>query len=541
MKSKMKVLSGVLGALMALGVLAGCGGKEKPANKEVKVEGPEYLNMSGFPIAKQPITFKVMVSKHVSQPDWGEILAWKEYEKMTGIKIEWDNVPSANITEKRNLALASGDLPDMFYRSSIPTNDLIKYGSEGVFIKLNDLIDKYAPNFKKVMETMPDVKKAVPEADGNIYNMPSVSSNPPVEIQPKMYINKKWLDKTGAKLPTSTEELYKLLQTFKTSDVNGNGKQDEIPWTAQGYSYFIDNLVGAWGLRNHGISHGNVDTDPKTGSLRFVPTAPEYKEMLQFINKLYKEGLVDQDIFTMNSTQLLAKGEQNIVGIFTHTTTQQIGSSYENDYIGLGEALQGPKGDKMWSGVRGHIASKGAFTITSANKYPEAAMRWIDFFYSDEGSKLLYGGVEGVSLKKNADGTYSFMDEIVNNIPKGTTYDQAVGKYTPFAGGGLPAMNSDKYFQGGEMKPVARKAANDLAKYLPKEIWGPFAYTADENSTFASLGSDITSYVNQMVPQFISGKTSFTEWDNYVAQCKKMGLDEYLKIYTAAYERYKKN
>ena len=49
------------------------------------------------------------------------------------------------------------------------------------------------------------------------------------------------------------------------------------------------------------------------------------------------------------------------------------------------------------------------------------------------------------------------------------------------------------------------------------------------------------SYVNQMVPQFITGKTPFSEWDNFAAQCKKMGLEEYLKIYTAAYERYKKN
>lgn len=545
MNGKVKVLSGVLATVMALGVFPGCSGKgngpAKDTKPQTKAEGPEYLNVTGYPITKQPVTFKVMVSKHVSQPDWGEILSWKEYEKISGIKIAWDNVPSGSITEKRNLALASGDLPDMFYRCSISDNDLTKFGGEGVFIKLNDHIDKYAPNLKKLMATMPTVKKGLPCADGNIYSMPSVSSNFPVELNPKLYVSQKWLDRVGMKLPTSTEELYTLLQAFKTRDANGNGKPDEIPWSVQSYNDSLNTLRGAWGLKNRGNGHGNVDLDEKTGKLRFIHTDPANKELLQYVNKLYKEGLIDQEMFTMNSTQLLAKGEQNLVGAFTHTTTQQIGNTYQGDYVGLTEALKGPNGDKLWTGARGNIAGKAAFTVTRSNKYPEAAVRWLDYFYSDEGAKLLYAGVEGVSVKKNADGTYSFLDEIVNNIPKGSTFDQAVAKYTPYAGGGLPALNSDKFFQGGEMQPVAKKAAMDMSKYLPKELWGPFAYTPEENATFTSLENDIISYVNQMVPQFITGKTPFSEWDNFIAQCKKMGLDDYMKIYTAGYERYKKN
>lgn len=546
MNGKVKVLSGVLAAVMTLGAFSGCTGKGKEPTKDTaktqtKVEGPEYLNATGYPITKQPITFKVMVSKHPSQPDWGEILTWKEYEKISGIKIEWDNVPSGSITEKKNLALVSGDLPDMFYRCSISPNELTKYGDEGVFIKLNDHINKYAPNLKELMDTMPSVKKGLPCADGNIYSMPSVSSNFPVELNPKLYINQKWMDKVGMKLPTSTDELYNLLKAFKAKDANGNGKPDELALSGQDYKDFINALNGAWGLKNRGNGNPNVDMDEKTGKLRFIHTAPEKKEMLQFLNKLYEEGLMDQEIFTMNSTQLLAKGEQNLVGAFTHTTTQQIGNTYQGDFVGLTEALKGPSGDKIWTGIRGNLGGKGAFTITKSNKYPEAAVRWVDYFYSDEGSKLLYAGVEGVSVKKNADGTYSFLDEIKNNIPKGSSFDQAVAKYTPYAGGGLPALNSDKFFQGGEMQPVAKKAAMDMSKYLPKELWGPFAYTPEENTTFVSLENDIVGYVNQMVPQFITGKTPFTEWDNFVAQCKKMGLEEYLKIATVGYERYKKN
>jgi putative aldouronate transport system substrate-binding protein len=44
-----------------------------------------------------------------------------------------------------------------------------------------------------------------------------------------------------------------------------------------------------------------------------------------------------------------------------------------------------------------------------------------------------------------------------------------------------------------------------------------------------------------MTTKFIVGDVPFTEWDNYVATLKKMGLDEYMNIYTAAYERFNKN
>jgi putative aldouronate transport system substrate-binding protein len=43
-----------------------------------------------------------------------------------------------------------------------------------------------------------------------------------------------------------------------------------------------------------------------------------------------------------------------------------------------------------------------------------------------------------------------------------------------------------------------------------------------------------------MTLKFIMGSTPFTEWDNYIATLKKMGLDDYMKIYKAAYDRYSK-
>ena len=98
-----------------------------------------------------------------------------------------------------------------------------------------------------------------------------------------------------------------MLKAFKEEDPNGNGKQDEIPWTASGLGQVMNSLYGAWGLRNRGIDHGNVDMDEENGKLRFIPVQPEYREMLEYLNKLYTEGLLDQEIFTMDVPQLLLR------------------------------------------------------------------------------------------------------------------------------------------------------------------------------------------------------------------------------------------
>ena len=497
---------------------------------------PDYLNAEGFPIVKEPITMTAMVSKHVSQPSWSEMLVWQEYEKKTGIKIQWQEVTS-ELTEKRNLALASGEYPDLFYRAGVGDADPLKYGSQGIFIALNDLIDQYAPNFKRVLEENPSAAKAAHTADGNIYSFVQYTDSDPVQINPKLYINKSWLQKVGKEMPKTTDELYEVFKAFKEGDPNGNGKNDEIPWTAQSLGLVMNCLYGAWGLRNRGNDHGSVDMDEETGKLRFIPVQPEYKEMLEYINKLYKEGLLDQEIFTMNVPQLVAKGDQKIVGAFSHTNTQQIGKTGEEYFEGLHEALEGPHGDKLWA-KRGNVGARGAFVITDKCKYPEAAVRWIDYFYSEEGGRFVFLGVEGKSYEQKSDGSYEFLDEIVNNIPEGSTFDQAISKYVPYAGGGIPALQKTEYFKGGETHPGSLKAAQNMVPYTPKEIWSKFNFTLDEVDQKAALESDINGYVNQMYPQFIQGKVPFTEWDNYVAEIEKMGLKDYLELYAKGYERY---
>src|SRR5699024_5510396 len=121
---------------------------------------------------------------------------WKEYADMTNINIDWGLEPKESVSEKRNLALANENLPDVFYTASMPEGDLLKYGKQGMFLTLNDMIEEYMPNLTALFEEYPSIRKGLTFPDGNIYSLPTIYSPdfPSVLIGSKLWIREDWLE-----------------------------------------------------------------------------------------------------------------------------------------------------------------------------------------------------------------------------------------------------------------------------------------------------------------------------------------------------------
>ncbi|MBB6729365.1 extracellular solute-binding protein [Cohnella zeiphila] len=536
----------LLAATVMTGLLASCSGNDSGNDGPSSASGGSSpqgtkgqsesagVNATGFPIVNAPIKLNIFAGQAPSAPaDWNNVEIWKEYAKMTNVDVNWQLTPVDSLTEKRNLLLAGGELPDAFHTARFTSVDLANYGGQGLLIPLNKLIDEYAPNFKQLMEKYPEIKKGLTMPDGNIYSLPTFYDPDfkSVVIGSELWINKKFLDALGMKEPETTDEFYEYLKAVKTKDPNGNGKNDEIPYAASGITGLIDQLKGAWGLGNRGNTHPRVDVDPKTNQLRFIPTDPHYKEVLQYVNKLYKENLFIPEILTIPGKEMLAKGSDGLYGSFLYTNADTFGD-HKDDYIGA-NAFAGPNGDRLFSRARSPLVDVGGFAITNKNKYPEATMRWADYFYGEEGSTMFFMGIKDKSYVVKPDGSVDYTDEYKADPEFGK-------KYVSWAGGYYPAMLTAKTFKGGESSPANLEAAKKIEPYYPKEVWPPFTYNQDELAQFNALGTDIGNYVDEMTTKFVTGDAPFSEWDNYVSTLKKMGLEEYMKIYTAAYERYEK-
>ncbi len=166
-------------------------------------------------------------------------------------------------------------------------------------------------------------------------------------------------------------------------------------------------------IGNRGTAHPYIDMDPKEEKLRFIPTSPEYKQMLEYINKLYSENLIEGNIFTIEHNNYLANGSEGLYGSTIYWSTESAFGVGEDDYDS-GIALKGPDGDQLYSNFYPTLSGIQGFVITKDNQYPAATVRWIDHFFSDEGAKLYYLGVEGETYEETPDGGYKFSDEITN-------------------------------------------------------------------------------------------------------------------------------
>lgn len=529
--------------VMSASLLAGCQKSASSDKKEntVTTESVDNVNKEGFPIVKEPIDLTFFTGKYEPNlDDYEETLVFKTYQEKSGVNVTFNEVPFATLTEKRNLALASGEYPDVFYSSRIPSADLYKYGKQGIFMPLNDLIEEYAPNIKAAMDKHPDIKKGLTMPDGNIYSLPSYYSPEflPMLIGKPIWIKGEWLEKLGMDEPKTIDEFYQYLKAVKETDLNGNGKKDEIPLSATSIAQIMDSIKGSWGVGTRGLGHKFVDVDPETNELRFFRTDDRFKEVLEFIHKLNKEGLIDGEIYTMDDNKLNAKGSQGILGTAIVPNPETVFTN-QKDYIGLG-GLKGPHGDTLYSHVKSPLVHVGAFAITDKNKNPQATIRWIDYFFGEEGATLQFMGVEGETYEKNGDGKPQFTEKITNN-PDGLTFDQALTPYVTWMGGSYPGYVQEKYFGGSEALPSSVAVGDKVQPDAPKEIWNGFNYTDDELKFKLATGTDLETFINETEAAFIAGDKDFSEWDQYVEQVKQMGQEQYLEVEKAAHDRYQAN
>jgi putative aldouronate transport system substrate-binding protein len=526
---------GIMILLTMILLLAACSSKKSDANEEVANEDLDNLNESGMPIVKDPIKLDIFAGK--AFPDganWNDIILWNEYEKMTNIDVTWDLIPFDSLKEKRNLAMASGSLPDAFHTSVFPNLDIYKYGEQGTFIKLNDLIDEYAPNLKKLFKEYPEIEKALTFPDGNIYSFPTIYSPDFLSllISERPWIREDWLDDLDMDMPETTDEFYAYLQKVQKE------KPDVIPYGGTSIESLVSWVKGSYGLGNRGVKY--IDMDPETDKMRFYPTSDNYKEMLEYVHKLYAEKLIDQSIFTIDDAQFIANGSEGKYGSVVYHSPEDLLGGESGKYYQPAPALEGPHGDKLFTGISSSVGGTGGFLITSENPDPAATVRWMDYFYSEEGAKLFFMGIEGETFEETKDGELEYLDKITDS-PDGLTLDQELTKYLTWPGGGYPGIVKEEYFKGSESSEASIKAAEKLEPNLIKETWPNFTYTAEESKELSALASDLEKYVDEMKDKFISGDAAFSEWDNYVKTIEKMGLDKYMEIQEKAYERYQNN
>ncbi|QGQ94282.1 extracellular solute-binding protein [Paenibacillus psychroresistens] len=511
-----------------------------PAETAAATAAPGATN-EGLPIVTEPITLKGFAAKHAVQSDWNEMIIMKDFAKRSNINIEWENIGDDVFKEKLNLKFASNDLPDLVARASLTDADVSKFAQDGSIIDLTPLIESSAPNFKKILDADPTIRKAITAADGKIYSLPLIYQ-PEIGKAHVLWINKKILDQLGLPVPTTTDEYYNALAAYK--EKNPSGKDGAVPLSdfSSDMGRYLLAFSGLFGVGNKGgvFFNDGVDLGPD-GNMRFFKTDPLYKDELQFFNKLWTNKLIDPESFTHTAADWIAKIGSNEVFSYMQSDVA-FSKEAAPDFVTV-PGIKGPHGDQAWHSYNPGIR-KGNSVITKANKFPEATMRWFDYWFSEQGLIEQQFGIKDETYKINADGTY----ESLLGPEEG-------GKISPNYGGGIPMnVTIDEFMihplkqpEGVTNLQQSLDGIESFKAYFPKNDVNPFAFTTEETNQMNAFRTDVlgsgsnpgqTAYIKEMETKFITGKESFDNWDAYVKKVADLGLADFMKIQNDALKRY---
>lgn len=555
---KKRLLAIFICIAVATASLAGCVQKKGTNNKSANVEDDGiYTKVGTYPILKEgnSMTFTLFapLKGGVTTFDSSKNVFTKYFEDMTGLKFKFREAPNADAKKKLNVMMTGGDYPDAILNSGLSSSELLLYGEQGIFIPLNDLIDKYAPNIKKALDENPEIKKNF-TIDGKIYSLPQIGKATHTIAPYRMFLNEEWLKNLNLKTPTTTDDFYKVLKEFKEKDANANGKtNDEIPLTGSVNAINGDPIIylmNAFIPCSPGYNATYLYLD-KNKKVVYTKTTDKWKQGLKYMHKLYSEGLMDKMTYSQTRDQLLKLGsnpEGPIVGACSGQSVTNIGNSKDVERISqymILPPLKGPEGVR--SAGRNIDYGRVSLTITKNCKSPEALIRAFDYMYTEEGTLYVSHGIPGTGKidiaekgVKNFIGKQAKYLRVTNGDSISDVTWNGMGPYYKRLG---DELNFSAEQDGFDIERTLYLAATK--DYIPvaqsvSTLIPPVAFNTEDSRTIVDIVTPINTYVAQTTIEFITGvKDIDKDWDTYIKTVNDYGLDKFVDIYQRAIDAKK--
>lgn len=519
MKKRLVVL-----ALVALLVFSGMGMTEN-------------FNETGLPIVNEPTTIHLIGVRDAGFEDgFANVPSVMRWQEETGITINWETyLPEAWSTQK-NMIIASLDLPDGFAGGNplADNNDLVSWSEDGILMPLRELSEKYMPRFWEIMGEYPNYLKSFVDPEGEFYAFPThfdidfgnrgdllyFSKGVMEAVRPELsYVQHEYFDEVDSTF--TPEEFYDLLVDIKAStsaiplSVNGLGGLNFIYWA-----------LGA----NENSNYMYIDD----GVIKTQIGTPEWVEATKYINNLYKEQLLDQEVATQAYDTWRGKlMEEGRIGVTNMWSGLIAVSDYTDmsdprylDWAGVAP-LVGKDGKQVYLKGSSGVAVKGSFAITTTCEVPEILARFQDYLYDEDNSYQLSYGDYGSGLIKRDDGRIdqNFEDsgmsgKFLNSMFITTSEMNSLINYAPATA-------------------MAIEGGATLAKPYHLDCQFPsMTITGEKAARIAEIKTDLDTYYSRMKAQFIVDGGVEEGVEGMMAELEKIGLNEYLEIYQELLDIY---
>ena len=494
-----------------------------------------YSNTYTLPISEEGATITWMRNQLNLMGPLGELGldtlqdldAIKELQNRTGITIEYTELDFWTAQEKMNIALASGDYPALISDLSY-TGGSLSALEDGIIVDLTDKLPELSPNYQYLIDSNPEIAPIF-RNDGKVLCYQSPYENF-VENQ-GLVIRQDWLDEQGLELPTTYDQMFETLKTFRDAYGTSTAIYFNSDCNINGLTVGYDVAVFSAGGTATSLPYYAVD-----GVVHCSLIEDGYRDFLKEMNKWYNEGLFNKDFGSIAYDPMggeLAELQANgTVGVWC-TSGEGIGNITQD--VSCVPNLVQNEGDMDHQTSTSLVTDSTNTYVTSCCEDVETAMKFLDYLYSEDGILFYNYGFEGIDYTLDENNTPRFTDAVINN-EYGVDVTNMLRIRRPYTlCSSLMILYATAEFNT-DLKNEAWEVWSsniDGAYYIPSNV----SMNAEETQTASYYVADIVTYASQMIPQFIAGDVSLDEWDAFVAKLKEMNIETCIEAEQSAYDR----
>ncbi|MCU6711800.1 extracellular solute-binding protein [Paenibacillus sp. J5C_2022] len=537
-----KLVPLLLALTLIVGILAACSGGNNDGNKnggtneppkqstgnnnpgetkEPEADPNKYGDTGGLklPIVDKPTTISMYVASDAQ--DLNEKWVAKELEERTGIKVDFQFFSTATYKDKMKVTLASGKLPDIIHGLTVP--EINEMGGAGAFVAINDYIDEL-PNFKKLyVEENGWVMKSYSDDEGKMYTWPIYGLNR--EVNHGFLYRKDIFDKNNIPMWTNTEEFYQALKQLKEI------YPDSFPFASKTKEFIFRDWGYGWGVTGDNYP---MNFDEAAHQWEYSFTQPEYREMLDFMKKLYQEGLLDPEFLTDTSASWSAKMTANDKAFVTFDWIGRLDLFYNQ----IKE--QSPDYNLRYAnpvGPENTIRSLPQITMfghaVANNKNKEVALKLLDYLTSPSGAELMTMGEQGDNYEFDANGKVSYPELKDVELIEIKALEEKYGMWVQ--GAYVRTDHRSVYYNFTEKE----QEAQDMMKDMKQPLDPVLKFTDEENSTIADVTTELLKAGEEFSSKYIfTASYGDKEWEEWKAKAKSLGEDDYVGAYNDAQARF---
>lgn len=456
----------------------------------------------------------------------------------TGIKVNYIHPTSGSESEGFALMLAGGDMPDIvevdwnsasYYPSGLDTAI-----SNGLVLDLNEYKDMM-PNYLSVLEGNETWYKMAKTDKGSLPGFWFIRGDPYLQVYGGMIVRKDWLDKLGMEVPTTIDEWTEMLTRFRdelgaTSPLIATGAVPDM--------LSVDAFCGAFG-----VSNGFYINDE--GKVAYGRMEEGWKKTLELLAGWYADGLLNPDFITdtgdvKNSKVLTGEGGAFYgltgSGIGVYMNSAAAAGNEEFQLIGVPyptiEEGATPEFGQYENPVPNVIA-----TISPSSENIEAAVRLLDFGYSEVGHNMFNFGKEGESFNI-VDGVPTFTDMVLK--PEGgISIGQGIARVARSSYGGPFVQDINYMLQYLQLDCQKEAVSNWSATNIAAHKMPNVSVSEEDSKEFNNIISEINTFVQEYTPLAITGENDLGAFeDEYVSVLKDIGIERAIEIYQKAYDNF---